>query len=89
MPQSIKSFAEGSRKGLGIVVRCRCGKTCTFRCQDFDGYIAPGEDIEALTWRCTWCRMPSGWVRYTSIKDMDRQDLSQWMPPAGRKKRWP
>lgn len=89
MVQAIRSFEEGCRRGLGIVVRCECGKTCTFRCSDFEGYIAPSADIEELTWRCLWCRATATYVRYTSIERMDRQDIAQWTPPKGRRRRWP
>lgn len=89
MVQRIRDFAEGQRRRLGIVVRCDgCGKRATYRCQDFDGYIAPNAEIEDLIWRCSWCRSVSTWMRYTLIDDMQRQDLAQWMPPPGRKRRW-
>lgn len=89
MVQPIRSFEEGCRRGLGIVVECGCGKKATFRCADFAGYIAPIANIEELTWRCLWCRARAIYVRYTEIDRMDRQDLSQWTPPPGRKRRWP
>lgn len=78
MPQEIKNFAEGLRKGLGIMVRCACGKTATFRASDFRDIIGPGENIEDRTWRCSWCGERANRVRYTTIDRNDRESLAQW-----------
>ncbi|WP_156418540.1 hypothetical protein [Aureimonas sp. D3] len=49
MVQAIRNFEEGLRKGLGIVIRCDpCNARTIYRCLDFQGFIAPGADIEAL-----------------------------------------
>lgn len=80
--QAIHSFDEGCRRRLGIVIECRsCGKRVTYRCQDFVGYIEPAAEIEALRWRCSWCRTPADSARYVIIDKMDRQDLAQWKAP--------
>jgi hypothetical protein len=81
MPQDIKCFAEGVRKGLGIMVRCVCGKTATFRASDFRDIIGPGENIEDRTWRCSWCGDRAGYVRFTTINRNDREGLAQWPAP--------
>ena len=80
MVQAIKSFADGLRKGLGILVRCQCGKQAIFRASDFMDVIAPGEDIEARVWRCTWCRKRASFVRYVPLDGVEREDLSRWSP---------
>ena len=89
MVQPIRSFDEGCRRNLGIVVECRtCGKRVTYRCQDFMGYIEPAADIEALRWRCAWCRTVAETVRYVMIEKFDRQDLAQWKAPPWMNRRW-
>ncbi|KQT53761.1 hypothetical protein ASG43_18215 [Aureimonas sp. Leaf454] len=80
MPQDIKNFAEGVRKGLGIYIRCQCGKTVTFRAADFRAVLGPGEDIRDRVWRCSWCGQRAGYVRYTTIDRNDREGLAQWRP---------
>ena len=88
--QRIRSFEEGCRRRLGIVVKCeRCSKHVTYLCRDFEGYIAPHAEIEDLIWRCSWCRTPSRWVRYTLIDVNNREALAQWTPPPWLKRRWP
>lgn len=90
MVQRIRSFEEGCRRGLGIVVRCdRCAKKVKYLCRDFEGYIAPNAEIEELTWRCAWCKAVATWVRYTMIDVNNREGLAQWTPPPWMKRRWP
>jgi hypothetical protein len=85
--QRIRSFEEGCRRGLGIVVRCdRCAKKVTYLCRDFEGYIAPNAEIEELTWRCAWCKAVSTWVCYTMIDVNNREGLAQWTPPQRMKR---
>jgi hypothetical protein len=89
MVQRIRDFAEGLRKGLGIVVRCdACAKRVIYRCSDFQGFIEPGADIERLTWRCSWCRTPSAYVRYTLLDGLERESLAQWKAPPWMRRRW-
>ncbi len=89
MVQRIRDFAEALRKDLGIVVKCEaCAKCVTYRCLDFRGYINPHAYVEDLTWRCSWCRTPSTWVRFASLHGVDRQNLAQWRPPPWLKRRW-
>lgn len=86
--QPIRSFDEGCRRRLGIVIECRsCGKRVTYQAQDFVGFIAPSAEIETLRWRCAWCRTPAESARYVMIEKMDRQDLAQWKPPPWMKQR--
>lgn len=82
MVQAIRSFEEGLRKGLGIVIRCEpCNARTIYRCIDFQGFIAPGADIEALNWRCSGCRTRAVYVRYTLLGDWERESLAQWKAP--------
>lgn len=87
MVQRIKNFADGLRKGLGIVVHCRCGKHVLYRASDFTGWISPGDDIEARVWRCSWCGERAGYVRYTDLDGVGREDLSRWTPSPTAKPR--
>ena len=87
MVQGIKNFADGLRKGLGIIVRCDpCGKRITYRALDFQGVLRPGDDIEDRKWRCRHCGTISTWVRYTTIEGRERESLAQWTPPYGSKR---
>ena len=89
MVQRIQDFAEALRQGFGITVECEsCAKRVVYRCADFQGYIRPSAYVEDLTWRCSWCRASSTWVRFTSLDGIERQDLAQWRPPPGLKRRW-
>jgi hypothetical protein len=81
MAQGIKNFADGLRKGLGIVVHCQCGKHVVMRTSDFVGWISGGEDIEARVWRCTWCGERARFVRYLQLDGLGREDLTRWTPP--------
>ena len=88
MVQAIRSFDEGLRKGLGIVIRCEpCNSRVIYRCIDFQGFIAPGADIEVLNWRCSGCRARSVYVRYTLLGDFERESLAQWKAPAWMQQR--
>ncbi|GGE01524.1 hypothetical protein GCM10011390_20520 [Aureimonas endophytica] len=86
MVQRVRDFAEATRKNLGIGVTCDCGKRCVFPARNFSGFIAPGADIAALTWRCTWCR-GAATARYVLLNIVDRESLAQWTPPAGMRRR--
>ncbi|WP_152046364.1 hypothetical protein [Aureimonas psammosilenae] len=55
----------------------------TYRAWDFVGFIAPAAQIDALRWRCTWCRTLTSDARYVPIDGMGREDLSKWTPPTG------
>ncbi|WP_427026586.1 hypothetical protein ACP4J4_20165 (plasmid) [Aureimonas ureilytica] len=82
MVQAIRNFDEGLRKGLGIVIRCEpCNSRVIYRCIDFQGFIAPGADIEALNWRCSGCRARAVYIRYTLLGDFERESLAQWKAP--------
>ncbi|WP_062015869.1 hypothetical protein [Aureimonas sp. AU4] len=89
MVQRVRDYAEGLMRGLGITVKCReCGKQCTFLASDFHGYIDPRAVIEDMTWRCTWCRTPSTWIRWVVLDRITREGLTQWKPPAWLKRRF-
>ncbi|KTR07043.1 hypothetical protein NS365_05185 [Aureimonas ureilytica] len=89
MVQAIRSFEEGLRKGLGIVIRCDpCNARTIYRCLDFQGFIAPGADIEALNWRCSGCRTRSTYVRYTLLDKLERESLAQWKAPPAMRRRF-
>ncbi|KQT53831.1 MULTISPECIES: hypothetical protein [unclassified Aureimonas] len=83
MLSDIKLFGEAVRRGLGVEVRCGCGKTATFRASDFRETIGPGEAIEDRTWRCSWCGERARSVRYTALDRNDREGLAQWRKPGG------
>lgn len=87
MVQKVRDFAEASRKNLGITVACECGKRAVFPARNFAGFIAPGADIGALNWRCTWCRGKAA-ARYILLEIVDREALAQWTPPAGIRRRF-
>jgi hypothetical protein len=80
MRHEIGTFAEGLRKGLGILVRCSCGKSATFRAADFSSIIGPSETIQDRVWRCSWCGERASFVGYTTIDRNDREGLAQWRP---------
>ena len=82
MPQDIKNFAEGVRKGLGISVRCGCGKKASFQAADFRDIIRPGENIEDRVWRCSWCGERASYIRYATLDRNNREGLAQWRPEA-------
>lgn len=74
-------------RGLGITVKCReCAKQATFHACDFRGYIDPRAVIEKMTWRCTWCRHPSPWIRWVVLDRIAREGMSKWRPPPWMKK---
>lgn len=79
MVQTIRNFAEGLRRGLGIRIHCVCGKQVIHRCADFCNVIAPAAQIEELVFRCSWCGERARYVRYTALDGLDRESLSQWM----------
>ena len=87
MVQGIKNFADGLRKGLGIIVKCEpCGRHITYRALDFQGVIRPGDDIEERKWRCRHCGVISKHVRYTTLERRERESLAQWTPPYDLKR---
>ena len=87
MVQAIRSFAEGLRRRLGIIVSCpRCGRDVIYRCEDFRGWISGAADIEELNWRCRSCGRRADYVRYLILERMiAREDIVQWTPPRRRK----
>ena len=88
MVQAIRSFDEGLRKGLGIVIRCEpCNSRVIYRCIDFQGFVAPGADIETLNWRCSGCWARAVYIRYTLLDKLERESLAHWTAPPSMQRR--
>lgn len=80
--QQVRNFGDGLRRGLGILIRCDCGKTVRFRCSDFREHVPEDANVEAYRWRCSWCGRVASSVRYVALDRNDREGLAQWRPPS-------
>ncbi|MBE7186460.1 MAG: hypothetical protein INR68_18870 [Methylobacterium mesophilicum] len=89
MAGDIKDFDHAVRLGLGIHIRCRCGKEVIHAAADFVGVVRAGAQLEDVRFRCSWCGGRPALVRYRALHGLAREDIAEWHSPTRhRKGRW-